>query len=89
MALFGLGDQVLYPDHFVDDMGILKEEADKVHSNVIGRWPTTGYEFTNSDGAEDDMFYGLALDEDNQSELTDELIKQWTDLLKDALGMPA
>ena len=88
MALFGLGDQVLYPDHFVDDIGILKEEADKVHANVIGRWPTAGYDFTNSDGAKDGMFYGLALDEDNQPELTDERIKQWTDFLKDALGMP-
>ena len=87
MALFGLGDQVLYPDHFVDDLGVLKEEAETVHANVIGSWPTTGYTFTNSDGAENDMFYGLAIDEDNQPELTDERIKQWTDFIKDALGI--
>jgi flavodoxin I len=89
MALFGLGDQVLYPDHFVDDLGTLKDEAEIVHANVIGRWPITGYSFTNSEGAEDGMFYGLAIDEDNQAELTDERIKEWTDFIKDALGIEA
>jgi len=88
MALFGLGDQVLYPDHFVDDLGILKEEADKVNANLIGRWPVIGYTYTNSEGVEDDMFFGLALDEDNQAELTDKRIKQWADFLKEALGLP-
>ena len=87
MALFGLGDQVLYPDHFVDDLGTLKEEAEIVHANVIGRWPTAGYTFTNSEGTENGMFYGLAIDEDNQSELTDGRVKEWTDFIKDALGI--
>ncbi|RLD34981.1 MAG: flavodoxin [Bacteroidetes bacterium] len=87
MALFGLGDQILYPNHFVDDLGVLKEEVDKVGANLIGRWPVSGYSFTESEGVEEDMFYGLALDEDNQAELTDERIKQWTDFLKEALGL--
>ncbi|MEE4259771.1 MAG: flavodoxin domain-containing protein [Bacteroidales bacterium] len=89
MALFGLGDQVLYPDHFVDDLGVLKEEAETVHANVIGSWSTADYTFTNSEGAENDMFYGLAIDEDHQSDLTDGRIKQWTDFIKDALDIKA
>ena len=86
-ALFGLGDQVLYPDHFVDDLGVLKEEADKVGATLIGQWPTEGYSFNDSEGVENDMFYGLALDEDNQPELTDERIKKWTDSLKATLNL--
>jgi flavodoxin I len=35
------------------------------------------------------MFYGLAIDEDNQPELTDGRIKEWTDFIKDALGLEA
>ncbi len=87
MALFGLGDQVLYPNHFVDDLGVLKDEVDKVGAILTGRWPVKGYTFTESEGVEDDMFYGLALDEDNQAELTDERIKKWTDFLKESLGL--
>ena len=87
MALFGLGDQVLYPAHFVDDLGILKEEAEKVGATLIGQWPVEGYSFNDSDGAENGMFYGLALDEDSQPELTDERIKKWTDGLKEIAGI--
>jgi len=87
IALFGLGDQVLYPDHFVDDLGILKSEADKVGATLIGQWPVEGYSFNDSEGAENGMFYGLALDEDSQSELTGERIKKWTDKLKEAVNI--
>jgi flavodoxin I len=82
IAFFGLGDQVLYPDHFVDGLGVFQEEAEKVKGTVIGRWPTEGYKFTDSDGMDNDLFFGLALDEDNESNLTDERIKKWTDIIK-------
>lgn len=86
IAFFGLGDQVLYPDHYVDGLGIFKEEADKVNGTVIGQWPIEGYVFTDSDGMSDGHFFGLALDEDSQDELTDERIKKWTDGIKKEAG---
>ena len=76
-AFFGLGDQVLYADNFVDALGILFDEITKTHARLIGRWPVEGYKFTNSEGAQKDQFYGLALDEDNESDLTDERVTRW------------
>ncbi len=87
MAFFGLGDQVLYPDHFVDGLGIFKEEADKVNATIIGQWPVDGYKFTDSDGMKDGLFFGLALDGDNQDDLTDGRVKKWTDGLKKETGL--
>jgi flavodoxin I len=87
VASFGLGDQVLYPEHFVDGLGIFKEEIDLTKATLIGKWPTAGYSFTDSDGMADGMFYGLALDLDQQDELTDERISKWTTQVKKEAGL--
>ena len=87
VAFFGLGDQVLYPDHYVDALGVFKEEMARAGVKHIGEWPTEGYRFTDSDGAHGDHFFGLALDEDRQPELTDERVKKWTDMLKKEVGL--
>jgi flavodoxin I len=86
-AFFGLGDQVLYPDHYVDALGVFKEEMEKRGAKVIGRWPIEGYKFTDSDGYDGKMFFGLALDEDRQPELTEERAKKWTDQVKREAGL--
>ena len=77
VAIFGLGDQILYPDHFVDGMIIIKKEFEIAGAKLIGRWPTEGYDFTGSDSVEGDEFLGLAIDEDQQDEMTDERIDTW------------
>lgn len=82
VAAFGLGNQVLYPEHFVDGLGIFKAEIDKTKATIIGEWPTEGYKFTDSEGMHDGMFYGLALDEDNEPELTEERAKKWLQKLE-------
>lgn len=86
-ASFGLGDQILYPDHFVDALGIYKEEMDKMNIPIIGQWPTDGYRYTDSDGEKDGTFYGLALDVDNEPELSLERMEKWSGLLKDKLNI--
>ncbi|MDZ7776237.1 MAG: flavodoxin domain-containing protein [Bacteroidales bacterium] len=58
-----LGNQVLYPDHFVDAMIYLKNKCESLGAKVIGEWPLEGYEFTNSDSVVDGKFVGLPLDE--------------------------
>lgn len=80
-AFFGLGDQVLYPDHFVDGLGIFQEEMEELNIRVVGQWPVDGYKFTDSDGAKNGFFYGLALDLDNEPELSTQRIAAWTELL--------
>ena len=87
VASFGLGDQVLYPGHFVDGLAVFKEEMERVNAKIIGYWPTDGYDFTDSDGMKDDMFFGLALDLDRQDKLTDERIDKWTKQVKAEAGL--
>ncbi len=85
-ALFGLGDQVLYPDNFVDSLGILKSEIEKRGGDLLGQWPIEGYTFTGSEGAADGMFFGLALDEDQQANLSPGRIAKWVSQLKKQLA---
>jgi flavodoxin I len=86
VAFFGLGDQVLYPDHFVDALGVFNEEMKQSNATIIGAWPIEGYQFTDSDGYDGTAFFGLALDEDRQENLTMERAKKWTDDLKKQVG---
>ncbi|MCW8328340.1 flavodoxin FldA [Photobacterium sp. SDRW27] len=81
IALFGLGDQVDYPDSFQDAMGDLAELIIEAGGELVGQWPTDGYEFNDSRAVKDGKFVGLALDEDRQPELTDDRIATWLNTL--------
>jgi flavodoxin I len=86
-AQYGLGNQVLYPHHFVDGMAFLKETMEKRGAILKGRWPVEGYDFQESESVEDGMFYGLALDADTQADLSDERIGKWVDQVKEEFGL--
>ena len=82
------GDQVGYPDTFLDGMGMLYETFQYRGAKFIGFWETTGYDFTSPLPLLDhDHFVGLAIDEDNQPELTDERIEKWCQQIKPQLGL--
>ena len=85
-ALYGLGDQVLYPENFVDGMAIIRDELKPTGARIIGAWPVEGYDHTNSKSEEGDHFIGLALDDDQQSEMSDERISQWVAQIKKEAG---
>jgi flavodoxin I len=87
VAYFGPGDQIGYADNFQDAMGILEEKISGLGGTTVGQWPTDGYDFTESKAVKNGKFVGLALDEDNQSELTDGRIKAWATQLKQAFGL--
>ena len=83
VALFGLGDQFVYCDYFIDGVGILGEVVINNGGKIIGKWPTDGYEHTSSKAEkESGVFLGLAIDEDNQYELTEERINKWSVQIK-------
>lgn len=82
VAFYGLGDQILYPNHFVDGLGVLQEEFEKRDANIIGHWPTEGYKFYDSEGVRDDKFFGLPLNEDHEPELTDERLDIWLAVIR-------
>ena len=77
VALFGLGDQEEYSDNYLDAMGSVYDIVIKNGASVIGAWENTGYDFDESTALRDGVFVGLALDEDNQSKLTDARVTQW------------
>ncbi len=83
VAFFGLGDQEGYDENFLDGMGMLHDAAVKNGANVVGNgWPTDGYEYEESTAVQDGNFVGLAIDEDNQDDLTEERIQKWVDIIK-------
>jgi len=87
VAYCGTGDQVGYADNFMDAIGILEEKISEQGGKTVGYWPTDGYEFDASRALRNGKFVGLAIDEDNQSELTDERVKAWSAQLKQAFGV--
>ena len=79
VALFGLGDQFGYGDYFLDAMGMLHDVVVANGATIVGHWPTEGYDYDASKAEVPDkaLFVGLALDEDQQEELTPLRIDQW------------
>lgn len=88
IALYGLGDQVGYPDEFLDAMGELYDFFTERGATCIGSWPTDGYEFDESKAIRDDKFCGLALDLDNQTALTEDRLNAWLAMIAPALKLP-
>lgn len=88
IALFGLGDQVGYPDEFLDAMGELHEFFTERGAKLVGEWPTDGYEFEHSEAIIDGKFVGLALDLDNQSGLTEDRLGAWLGQIAPQFGLP-
>jgi flavodoxin I len=87
VAYFGAGDQIGYADNFQDAMGILEEKISELGGTTVGFWSTDGYEHSESKAIKNGKFVGLAIDEDNQSELTDERIQQWVAQVKQEFGV--
>ena len=85
VAIFGLGDQLGYQEWFCDGIGILGEVILNSGGKLVG--------YTKNDDSYDldiepkclinsDTFYGLCIDEDNQSELTQERVEKWVNQIK-------
>ncbi|WP_373478709.1 flavodoxin FldA [Geminocystis sp.] len=87
IAYFGTGDQTGYPDNFQDAMGILEEKISSLGGKTIGYWSTDDYDFNESKAVRNGKFVGLAIDEDNQSDLTSSRIKSWVSQIKNEFGL--
>ena len=82
VAIFGLGDQYSYSDSFVDAIAQIYEKLNDKGCELIGKTSTEGYEYDESQAEMDGQLIGLALDEENQSDLSDSRIKHWVEELK-------
>jgi flavodoxin I len=87
VAYFGAGDQIGYADNFQDAMGILEEKISQLGGQTVGYWSIDGYDFSESKAVRNGKFVGLAIDEDNQSDLTEERVKTWVAQLKQEFGV--
>ena len=79
VCFFAMGDATGYPYNFLDAMGELWQAVKTLGSpQLIGVWPTEDYEFDESQAMHDENhFLGLGLDDDNESEKTDDRIHEW------------
>ncbi len=77
VALFGLGDQIGYPNSFADALLELYNKVQELGGAVVGTWPASEYAFRRSKAVVDGEFVGLVLDVDCQAEQTQERLTQW------------
>jgi flavodoxin II len=84
VALYGLGDQMGYPEWFLDAMGYLHCKVVARGAILCGYWPKQGYvyEDTKALTADETHFVGLALDEENEFSKSAERITQWCKQLR-------
>lgn len=88
VAVFGLGDSAGYGDNFVDAIEEIHDVFAAAGAKMIGYVPTDGYDYTDSKSIRDGKFLGLPLDANNEDDMTEERVKQWTQQLVDE-GMKA
>jgi|TARA_B100000035_G_scaffold256860_1_gene226854 flavodoxin I len=86
VAIFGLGDQLGYEEWFCDGIGILAEVIMENGGKVIGyteKDNSYDLEETPKSLVDDNTFYGLCIDEDNQPELTQDRLEKWVGDIKE------
>lgn len=79
------GDQVNYADVFLDAMGTIYLKVVERGGQTVGTWSTYGYEYSASTAVIDGNFVGLAIDVDNQDDMTPDRISQWVSEIRNHL----
>ena len=82
IAIYGLGNQVEYPENFGDAVGIMAELVQERGAKLIGFTSAEGYKYESSRALIEDKFMGLLLDQETQPRLSKERIEKWVTDLK-------
>lgn len=82
VALFGCGDSESYSDTFCGGMDEIYSAVKDKGVKVVGFVSTGGYTFDDSAAVVDGQFVGLALDDVNESDKTEERIDAWIESIK-------
>ena len=82
VAIFGLGDSSTYTENFCDAMEELHSYFVKAGASMVGYVNKTEYTFEESKSVIGDSFCGLPLDEDSESDMTDDRLANWSNQLK-------
>tara|TARA_Y100000814_G_scaffold280914_1_gene244651 strand:- start:155 stop:670 length:516 start_codon:yes stop_codon:yes gene_type:complete len=76
-AFFGCGDQVGYPDNFLDAIGILAKPFMASGGSVIGKCAPDNYDYRASLAQDGDQLLGLGLDYDNDEDECEGYMIMW------------
>ena len=89
VAIYGQGDQVGYPGWFLDAMGYLWAKVVSLGAKSVGFWPVEGFEFEQSRALTPDgrHFVGLALDDENEFDLSKQRIELWCAQILNEFGL--
>ena len=82
VAVFGLGDSGSYTDNFCDAMEELHDFFKQAGATMVGYVNKSDYTFEESKSVIGDQFCGLPLDEDSESDMTDDRLAKWAEQLK-------
>lgn len=79
VGIVGLGDSAAFSKYFCDAMEELHSSFSAAGANIIGQVSTEDYIYDDSKSIIDGMFCGLPIDEDNESEKTDDRLRNWAE----------
>jgi len=77
VAVFGCGDSSSYGDYFCDAIEEVYSTMKGAGATMVGSVDPSGYDFAESKSIIDGKFCGLPLDEDNESDMTEDRIAAW------------
>ena len=77
VAIFGVGDSESYPDTFCGGMKAIYDAVFETGAEIAPGVDASGYNYSDSAAVIDGKFVGLALDETNEADKTDERIAAW------------
>ena len=86
VAIFGLGDSSTYTENYCDAMEELHRYFQQAGATMVGYVSSSEYTFDESKSIVGDRFCGLPLDEDSESDMTDDRISQWAEQLKSEIA---
>ena len=88
VAFFGAGDQESHSEEFVTALGKMKDVFAKLGADTeFGYTSSQGYTFKHSYAHKEGKFCGLAIDDINQSDLTEARVTQWISQIKEEMGL--
>jgi len=82
MAFFGAGDSKTHSEHFCSALGKFYQIFSKTGAKIVGFTKTDGYNYDASLAVVGGKFCGLAIDNMNEKEKTQERIENWIEQLK-------
>ena len=81
VALFCCGDSYTYSDSFCGAMRKIYDVLKTKSCTIIGEVSIAGYSTSESDAVINNKYIGLAIDEDNEDNLTLERVENWVKIL--------